>query len=226
MGGLGAKAQDARRHEGAKARKCEITGAEIHLLSLDAFASSCLDAFAPNFALSRLDTLAEFQKIRTDKRKLEFLAVRVALKKMLGEEVYVSYTDEGKPFLAEKQMNISISHSKKWVAVGVHPDAQIGVDIECWSDKIPKLYKRFLNEEEQEYLSDDTKKLHIAWSAKEALYKIIGKTAVDFANQLQIFPFDATESRRIFFAEHLVSGKLFKLHYSYNEDFVLVWCVD
>jgi len=172
------------------------------------------------------DTLADFEKIKTDKRKLEFLAVRVALKKMLGKEVYVSYTDEGKPFLAENEHFISISHSKNWIAVALNSDAQVGIDIECWSDKIQKVYKRFLSEEEQTYLADDAKKLQIAWSAKEVLYKIIGKTAVDFARQLQILPFDASENHGNLSAKHLVSGKIYNLHYFYNEDFVLVWCVD
>jgi len=172
------------------------------------------------------DTLVDFRKIKTDKRKLEFLAVRVALKKLLNEEFYIFYTDDGKPFLTENRYNISISHSKNWVAVAVHPNRQIGVDIECWSDKIPKLYKRFLNEEEQKAFGTNIKQLQIAWSAKEALYKIIGKTAVDFANQLQIFPFDAEKETGEFSAKHLVSGKLYKLNYYQNADFVLVYCVE
>jgi len=174
------------------------------------------------------DTLADFRKIKTDKRKLEFLAVRVALKKLLNEECYIFYTDEGKPFLSENRYNISISHSKNWVAVAVHPNRQIGVDIECWSDKIPKLYKRFLSEKEQKTLSNgtNTKQLQIAWSAKEALYKIIGKTAVDFANQLQIFPFNAEKENGEFTAKHLVSGKLYTLYYHQNPDYVLVYCVE
>ena len=174
------------------------------------------------------DTLVDFLKIKTDKRKLEFLAVRVALKKLLNKEFYIFYTEEGKPFLDENQFNISISHSKNWVAVAVHSSKQIGVDIECWSDKIPKLYKRFLNEEEQRSLSNgtDVKQLQIAWSAKEALYKIIGKTAVDFANQLQIFPFEAEKENGELTAKHLVSGKLYSLHYHQNLDYVLVYCVE
>jgi phosphopantetheinyl transferase len=172
------------------------------------------------------NTLVDFRKIKTDKRKLEFLAVRVALKKLLNKEYYICYTAEGKPFLTDNPYNISISHSKNWIAVAIQPNLQIGVDIECWSDKIPKLYKRFLSEEEQKYLSDDTKKSQIAWSAKEALYKIIGKTAVDFACQLQIHPFEAEETSGELSAKHLVSDKIYKLHYFQNENFVLVYCVD
>ena len=201
-----------------KIEKLEISGGEILVYKITESIDELL------CEIEHPDTLADFLNIKTDKRKLEFLAVRTALKQMLGKEVYVSYTDEGKPFLADGEFNISISHSKNRVAVGAHPDAQIGVDIECRSDKIPKLYKRFLNEEEQSYLADDVRKLQIAWSAKEALYKIIGKTAVDFARQLQILPFDATETSGKFSAKHLVNGKIYNLHYLQNEDFVLVWC--
>ena len=172
------------------------------------------------------DTLVDFRKIKTDKRKLEFLAVRVALKKLLNEEFYIFYTDDGKPFLTENRYNISISHSKNWVAVAAHPSRQIGIDIECWSDKIPKLYKRFLNETEQKAFGTNANQLQIVWSAKEALYKIIGKTAVDFANQLQIFPFDAENENGELTAKHLVSGKLYTLNYYQNLDYVLVYCVE
>ena len=179
-------------------------------------------------AIQHPDTIADFQKIKTEKRKFEFLAARVALKKILGKEYSVFYTEAGKPFLSENCCNISISHSGKWIAVAAHPFMQIGVDIECLSDKIQKLYKRFLSEEEQSDLLQGTnlKQLQIAWSAKEAMYKIIGKEAVDFAKQLRIYPFETEEINGELTAEHTVSGKLYNLHYFQNTDYTLVYCIN
>lgn len=174
------------------------------------------------------DTIADFQKIKTTKRQFEFLSVRVALKKLLGREFYIFYTDSGKPFLQKSCYNIGISHSGVWIVVAAHPALQIGVDIECPTDKIQKLYKRFLSEREQADLSNGTniKQLQIAWSAKEALYKIIGQEAVDFATQLRICPFDAEEESGELWMEHTVNAKLYNLYYFQNTDYTLVYCIN
>lgn len=173
------------------------------------------------------DTLADFKKIRTEKRQLEFLVARVVLKKMLGKEFYIFYEKSGKPFLLDKCYNISISHSGGWVAVAIHPFLYIGVDIECPTEKIQRLYKRFLSEEEQKDLLNgtDIRQLQIAWSAKEALYKIIGKEAVDFAKQMRIYPFEVKEKGQLNM-EHTVNGKMYCLHYTLNSEYTLVYCIN
>ncbi len=177
--------------------------------------------------IQRPDTLADFQKIKTEKRQLEFLVTRVMLKKMLVNEFYVFYTQSGKPFLADNRCNISVSHSGGWVAVAIHPNLHVGIDIECDSDRIQKLYKRFLSQAEQNDLSNgaDLRQLQIAWSAKEALYKIIGKEAVDFARQLRIYPFQVNKEGGKLTAEHTVSGKFYDLNYYRNNDYTLVYCM-
>ena len=171
--------------------------------------------------------LKQYNEISSDKRKKEFLSVRVALKEILGEEINLFYTASGKPFLPEKHFNISISHSGSWVAILLHPNKNAGVDIEVFNPKIEKLYTRFLSEKEQDYLykENDISKIRIAWSAKEALYKIIGEEAVDFANQLEIKPFDLN-TKGVLEAEHLVRNKTYRLFYEHTEEYVLVHCTD
>ena len=50
-------------------------------------------------------------------RKLEWLAVRVLLYTMLGEEKEIHYYSNGGPYLADGSFSISISHTKGYVAV-------------------------------------------------------------------------------------------------------------
>jgi phosphopantetheinyl transferase len=170
--------------------------------------------------------LNEFGKLVSDKRKLEYLGVRVALMELIGRKVEIEYDNFGKPFLADKKFQISISHSKNWIAVMIHSTRQVGVDIEVPTDKILKLYKRFLNDTEQKELTsgDKIKKLLLAWSAKEALYKIIGIEAVDFTNQLHVFPFELRLSGK-FNAEHSETKKKYELNYIQNSDYTLVYCL-
>ena len=175
-----------------------------------------------NFALFA----ADYEKISSDKRKLEFLGTRWLLKILLEKEVNVQYTAEGKPYLIDGSYNVSLSHSGKWMAVMIHPTRQVGIDIECPTDKILKVYKRFLSETEQAELSDgkDIKQLQIAWSAKEALYKIIGKEAIDFANQLQLLPFKVQSEGKIT-AQHLVTNTVYQLTYNQTAAYTLVYCI-
>jgi len=168
----------------------------------------------------------EFSRIVSEKRKSEYLAVRVAMKKMLGSEKIIIYDSDGKPALSDESFQISISHSANWIAVMAHPTRSVGIDIEVPTEKMKKLYKRFLSETEQKELSngEHLNKLMLAWSAKEALYKIIGMEAVDFAKQLRIYPFEVKETGT-FIGEHIPTKQQYKIQYIQNQDFVLAYCV-
>jgi len=170
--------------------------------------------------------ITEFEKIVSEKRKLEFLGIRVALKTLLGVEIKIVYDGEGKPHLSDNSYQISVSHSNKWIAVIAHPTRKAGIDIECPTDKIRKLYRRFLSVTEQKELSagKDIRQLLLAWSAKEALYKIIGKEAIDFAGQLRIFPFLVRSSGEMI-GEHIPTKSNYKLFYHQSDNYTLVYCL-
>lgn len=168
----------------------------------------------------------KFESIASEKRKLEFLGIRIAFKEMFGKEMEIRYDSVGKPFLMDNSYEISISHSKKWIAVMAHPTRPVGIDIECRNDKIQKLYKRFLSEVEQKELSngENVSQLELAWSAKEALFKIIGNEAVDFSKQLRIFPFEAKNQGEIL-AEHIPTKIKYELSYIQTSAYSLVCCL-
>jgi 4'-phosphopantetheinyl transferase len=168
----------------------------------------------------------ELKKFSSEKRKREFIAVRLAMKSLLGKEINICYDADGKPYLADQSYQISISHSGNWIAVMEHPTRTVGIDIECPSKKIATLYTRFLSKTEQEELSNgkDFNQLQLAWSAKEALYKIIGKQAVDFIKQLRIFPFEVKTEGEIT-AEHIPTKTLYQLNYIQSAAYTLVYCL-
>ena len=92
----------------------------------------------------------ELKKFNSEKRKREFISVRLAMRALLGKEVVICYDADGKPYLSDQSYQISISHSGKWIAVMAHPTRAVGIDIEYPSEKIAKLYTRFLSITEQE----------------------------------------------------------------------------
>lgn len=170
----------------------------------------------------------ELEKLKLEHRKREFLGIRVALKKALdGAEKEIEYTYDGKPILKDGSHKISFSHCKSCVAVIVHPELDVGIDVELPSAKLSKIHTRFLGQKELEFYEEINSFdfLRIAWSAKEALYKIIGDKAYNFAEQLRILPFQV-EKKGALNVLHTDTGKLYKLHYMLLDAYTLAYCID
>ncbi len=158
---------------------------------------------------------------KTEHRKLETLGSRFLLYLALGTQVHISYTLEGKPYLNDSNIHISISHSKDYVCVAIHPKHPIGIDLECIGIKMARLRERFLNPQELADLQSDTEhlKAHIYWSGKESIYKVAGQVAVDFRESIHINPFELNESHAHFTAK--VGNAEYDLEAWVNEQFVL-----
>ena len=130
-------------------------------------------------------------KIRKDKKSKEyFLAVRMLLKNE-DTELNINYDLKGKPFL-NKQKGISISHSNEIVAIGISNEIEFGIDIQFKTDKIFKVKNKFLSKNESKFMdkTNDLESLIKVWSAKESIYKALGKEGVSFSNDLEIETFN------------------------------------
>lgn len=172
--------------------------------------------------------LNEYEELKTEKRRKEYLGLRLALKQCAnGLCKQVIYTSEFKPEVIDKSLNISFSHSRNWIAVMAHPSKSVGIDIEVPSDKFGKIFHKFLNEKEHNDFDNgkNEEQLRLIWSAKEVLFKIIGNDAVNFSEQLRIFPFEVSKQGE-FAAEHIPTGKKYILNYQLTDLYALVFCVD
>ena len=126
-------------------------------------------------------------KTRKDKNSKEyFLAVRKLLENE-DPELTIDYNTKGKPFL-NKQKGISISHSNEIVALGISNEIDFGIDIQHKTDKILKIKNKFLSTNESRFLgkTDNMEFLIKVWSAKESIFKALGKEGVSFSNDLEI----------------------------------------
>ncbi|MDD2284516.1 MAG: 4'-phosphopantetheinyl transferase superfamily protein [Paludibacter sp.] len=169
----------------------------------------------------------EFCQLKNEKRKREFLSARILLNQAAGCQVKVNYDANRKPYLEDNSLHISITHSKNYAAVIIHPEFPVGIDLEIRTEKVKTVSKRFLNESEQILFSKETNtaKVEIAWSAKETLYKIIGNEVRDFAATLEILPFALNDSGTLHVL-HKTGSRIYKLYYLQNEIFTLVFGVD
>jgi len=176
--------------------------------------------------LSNFDIYSsEYQNFKLEKRQLEFLAARVAINTLLQREVHIVYNTDGKPFLSDNSQQISISHSGNRVAVMAHPKIPVGIDIEKKSERFIKIRERYLSEKEliDLYSGDNALlRLQLAWSAKEAMYKVFGNEVLDFANDLRVLSFEPANSGFIN-TEHIKQKKKYLQQYLTDENYNLVW---
>ncbi len=65
----------------------------------------------------RISCEQELNRFVSERRKMEWISVRVLLYSMLREDKEIAYSSEGKPYLADHSFFISISHTTGYVAV-------------------------------------------------------------------------------------------------------------
>ncbi|MCD8184354.1 MAG: 4'-phosphopantetheinyl transferase superfamily protein [Bacteroides sp.] len=164
---------------------------------------------------------------RADARRLEWLAVRVLLYTLLGEEKEIAYYPSGKPYLSDGSAAISISHTKGCAAVLLGPpETEVGIDIERYGERVRRVAYKYMREDEKVVLfqGTDVWSLLLHWSAKETMFKCMNASEVDFREHLHIFPFETAKEGKFSAAEYRTAEKQkFIIHYSLFSDFVLTF---
>ena len=175
------------------------------------------------------DEMEEISFIRSESLRKQRLAVRALLNTLFDDKVYLSHHDNGKPYLENNPVNISITHTEKYVAVILHEEENVGIDIESLDRDFSAVEKKALSEDEIDDLEDDKRneQLAIYWCAKEAVFKLLSRYNVDFAEQIEIERFRPRGEGEL---EATFTGKKdeeeeFDLEYITFDRHVLVWVV-
>ena len=157
--------------------------------------------------LSMLEQSSEYlpflQQIKTEKRRQEWLASRVLLKELAGEELLIAYHDDGAPYLPDSSLSLSISHTNGYAAVLLQEQGAVGIDIEYRSDRVLKIRSRFMSPEENASVGPDYETEH-----------------------LHVEPFVYADSGQIKAVETRTEDALsYTLRYEVRPDFILVYSV-
>ena len=173
--------------------------------------------------------LEELSYTRSEARRKEKLAERALLNEIFPEKLYLGHHDNGKPYLQNTAMEISISHTNRFVAILLHPDEDLGIDIECLDRDFSAVEKKALSEDELEDLDERKKNLQLAiyWCAKEAIYKRMSISGVDFAEQIEVERFNPHDEGEIDATFYYKDGteEEFELEYMTFDNHVMVWVV-
>lgn len=173
------------------------------------------------------DELEEISYIKSESLRKQKLAVRALLDAMFEEKVYLSHHDNGKPYIENNAINISITHTEKYVAVILSDSDEVGIDCESLERDFSVVEKKALSEDEIDDLDDETKneQLAIYWCSKEAIYKLTSQYGVDFAEQIEVEEFrvhDEGDLKATFTDDDGYEQEL-ELSYITFDRHVLVW---
>ena len=128
------------------------------------------------------------------------------------------------------------THTRGYVAVALHPEREVGIDIEQVSERALKVADRFMCGEELAGQAEALKGcpeeaeqaalyyVLLHWSAKETLYKLMGEEEVDFSRHLRILPFRLRPEGRFSGCEcRTRQGMRYEIRYMLHPDFVCTW---
>jgi 4'-phosphopantetheinyl transferase len=172
----------------------------------------------------------EFQCIKYENRKREFLCVRLLLEQMLGEKNEIFYFSNRKPRLKNNPLFVSISHSAD-LAVILLAEKKAGVDAENRERNTEKIATRFLSRKELTDVNNSPNpKLQrmLYWCAKEAALKFSDCPEIEFKSQINIDNFILNNDGGMFtgqLSKNLPHTKL-AFHYFFYENNVVVYCVE
>lgn len=179
------------------------------------------------------DEMEEISLFRNESTRKQKLAVRALLNELFEDKVYLSHHDNGKPYIENDATNISITHTDSYVAIILHKEEELGIDIEKYAGRdFDVVAKKALSAEELDDVvdpEDEDRSLQLAiyWCTKESIYKVVAQNSVNFATQIEVKRFNPKEKGEVdALFHHKDDYDLeFELEYITFDGHVLVWCV-
>lgn len=171
-----------------------------------------------------------FANISHPERKKEWGTARLAIQEAL-ELLQIPYPgffkdEHGKSQPMNGQGFVSLTHTRGFAAAIYHRELPVGIDLEQIREKILRIGTRFLAESELNFLHSLPAHYTMAWSAKESIFKCLGKKGVSLRENILLEPFapDAT----------LINGKIhgtnfndhhYKVQVEQNENHILTYTI-
>ncbi len=152
------------------------------------------------------------------KEKHQRSVVTEIFSELLNSDVTICHWESGAPFIANfSHKNISISHSKNFYAIQLCDSKKVGLDIQVYKKNLFKGKSYFVNKEEESDIEMSELNLHLIWSAKEALYKLLEGKILNFKEAIKVIEIGDSK----IWAE--VNNKNYELYFHTNTEFVLVY---
>ncbi len=146
------------------------------------------------------DEIDRANRFRFPQHKNRFIAARGWLRKILGrylqidpQKVEFEYSDRGKPFLKQKQLQFNVSHTEDTALYAFTPQQAIGIDLEYLGKETEykQIAQRFFTPTEATLICNanppNCQRLFFhLWTVKEAYLKAIGSGLVGGLDSLEV----------------------------------------
>ena len=134
-----------------------------------------------------------FANISHPEKRKEWATARIAIRDAL-EVLQIPYPgffkdEHGKSQAMNGNGFVSLSHTAGLAGAIYHRDIPVGIDMDFIREKILKIGSRFLDSSEIEFLDKEPLHYTMAWSAKESIFKCLGKRGVSFRDNILLEPF-------------------------------------
>jgi phosphopantetheinyl transferase len=146
---------------------------------------------------------------------------------MIGNEAKISYLPSGKPLLEQSiYKNISITHSRDFVAIILSMNRKVGIDIEDTTRDFERIRQRYLSLDESQFTGNNQQLQCLFWCIKEAVFKLVGVEGVEFREQIRITPDEIEQNR--FFTTFIDGDKrtTYPVNFEFFEESCLAWVVE
>ena len=175
------------------------------------------------------EELENFLHNRNELRKKEWLSVRLLLQQMTGKSSKISYDNTGKPLLVNIPGHISISHSSNCAVIYFHPELHPGIDIESISRNVERAARKFLSEKELKDCAAENqlsnKDMLLRWCAKEAVFKMVPFSNIDFASQIECMADPVNSDAGVLQVTFTAENASLNIHLNYRiiDKILMVW---
>lgn len=162
------------------------------------------------------------------KRQLEYVAVRALVYTLLRRYPAICYKESGKPYLADRSLFLSVSHTAGYAAVLFSEKYEVGIDIERVSERVMNIRQRFLASDEK---PETLYPILLHWSAKETVFKIIDEENIEFSRHFHVSGLEEgcfeqkKEETGQFRLTCQKTDQQFKIYYKTTADHVLTYAV-
>ena len=129
---------------------------------------------------------------KAESRRREILCERLLLNHIFGANVTLLHNPDRAPYVLATSHNISIAHAKDRLCIAVS-NTPVGIDIETHRPRVLNVRDGFLNHHEKQWIHPTNVIAHlVAWTAKEAVFKVISNRSLitDYSNQIKLSPFE------------------------------------
>lgn len=150
--------------------------------------SESVDELHALFLKSPTTDAPAYATLASDKRRKEWLAERLLLRCAFLRCDDIGHRADGSPYLTAGGAHVSISHSGPFVALSLSAAARIGIDLEQRGPRAFRLREKFLSPGEYGYDEprDAAMAALVAWSAKEAAFKLFGRTGIGLKDSIRL----------------------------------------